>query len=221
MITLYWERRETSRQPTGGDEMRTVVGSLELDVLSSEDLSATSTLTEHPVDSGAPISDHVVPAGEVLSLEVKHSQSPAHLRTEGAARRESGEATVITVDPEVDRVGEALDALRTLVREGLEVDVEGLRRDVEGWVLTELATPRDVDTADLLTASLTLREVRKATIQEIDRPAPRVERGRRNTDRGRQAPQDTGSTATPARGDSSLLHDAMSSYFGWGEGSTP
>ena len=198
-ITIYWDRQVFTRNWEGGDVANSIVTNIELDVLASETMSLSSTLTEHPIDEGSPVADHIIPSSETIELEVLHSQSPTHLRVENAAMRDVGSASVITIDPEVDRVGEAIDVLRDLVKNGAEINVEGLRRDVEGWVITDVSLPQTVETADLLTASITLREVRKASLQEIDRPAPRVERGRRNTNNGRQAPENTGSTETVNR----------------------
>jgi len=198
VITIYWMRDATRRDPLGGDVMVATVGRLDLDILREEEVEYNAAVSTHHVDEGSPISDHARRNPRTLVLDVAHSESPNNLGVEGAeisdVELSTGRGAAVVQIPEASRVVDALEALDDLV--GEEVDVEGLRRDVESWVITSVKAPRDVATAGALFATIALQEVVRAQTREVEAPSPRVERARRPRDRGQQNPRDTDTTET-------------------------
>ena len=198
MIRLYWTEAQTSREPDGGDAVDLEFGLLVLDILEAESYEISSMITEHSVESREQITDHQVPQIDRVSVDVVVSErvSSLDLGVDGASRSTvdlggGRSATAITAPDGTTRTADAFDTLRRLCREGLEVDVQGLRRDLEGWLISSVSDRRDTQTAGALTCTITLQEVSTASASEIDAPAPRVERARRNSNRGRQRGRET------------------------------
>jgi hypothetical protein len=193
MIDLYWIENETAQLPDGGDRETSVVGMLSLDIVEQDTYDVETTITAHAVEEGVAISDHIIPQQDRVTVTaiVSGRQSTTRL-LEGAKAgtfqlADGSEATGIIVPAGTDRRGDVHTTLRRLCREGIEVDVEGLRRPIEGWLIERLSSPRSIENAGVLVCDMTLVEVRFADVEEVDAPSPRVERGRRRQDRGRQS----------------------------------
>jgi hypothetical protein len=202
MIELRWLEQEARELPEGGDAFDFDFGQLQLDIAESDSYEVTSLITAHSVENHEQITDHQVPQLDKASVEILLSESPSD-RTIGEGtsyaeiRLASGTtASVITVPEGVTRGVDAFDTLRRLCREGINVDVEGLRRPLEGWLLEAVSSPRDVPRAGVLSCTISFIEVSVATATTVDAPSPRVERGRRGQSRGRVAPVPT--QPTPA-----------------------
>jgi hypothetical protein len=134
MVLLTWIATQEGALPLGGDAVDVAFEQLVLDGSVSERYTDEAVATEHPVEQGAPVTDHVRPALRQVDLEVAVSAHPGPTSEE--------------------RLPESGDGLR---------------------------------------ARLSFRELRRVATLEVDAPSPRVERGRRASDRGRQ-PTPTAST---------------------------
>lgn len=215
MIRIQWETTEDTRDPEeGGDVLEVTVGELEIDATVSEISDVTATATEHPVEEGVNITDHVRPDLLRVQLECIVSNTPTRARVEGAAirdtdleipgrtifaggavgsrrsRTEGREAStiaarVLTFEQAFDRPVEVVDQLRELMHAGTPVDILDLRLgDLEQWLLVGMSP--EVATTDAVRFTLSARELRTAVTEEVEAPSPRVERGRRGRGRGRQ-----------------------------------
>ena len=219
--TLYWSERDSRALPEGGDSETLVVGELELDLVEQDTYDVAATVTAHAVEQGVAVSDHVIPQQDraTVTVLVSGRQSTTRL-IEGARhgtfeRSNEDEGTGVIVPEGSDRRGDVHDTLRRLCRGGVEVDVDGLRRPIEGWLLESVSSPRTVETTGLLVCDLTLVEVRYAEVEEVEAPSPRVERGRQRRDRGRQAGTPTEGTASAEAGQrESVLHSLIGSLTG-------
>lgn len=188
MLTLEW---------AGADGALQVIN---FDASIDEGYESTAEATEHAVEQGAAVSDHVRPNPDTLSFNAYVTNTPvvsALSQMDGAGENHDGvdldvggrrvAAAVTQWDQEFDRVG-AVDAqLLALQRSGTLVKVYTGLRVVERLVITRYKVDRDADNGNALSLTLELKRIRIATTQRV--LAPR--RVRRPVQRG-SAP------ATPA-----------------------
>ena len=200
MITISWVEESTGQLPEGGDAFNFEFGTLNLDIAEADNYEVASLVTEHSVEGREQINDHHVPQLDRASVDVVVSESPS-ARTIGEGTTISDielgtgkSASVITVPDGTTRTADIFDELRRLTKDGVEVDVEGLRRPIEGWLIESVSSPRSVETAGALICTLAFVEVSIASVSEVDAPSPRVERGRQGRDRGRQRPSEAGAS---------------------------
>jgi len=168
------------------------VSRLDLDIVEQDNYEVSASATAHAVETGVPITDHVIPAQDRITATVCVSgRQSSTLFVEGASAgsmdlSDGVKATGIVVPEGTDRIGDVHATLRRLCRDAIDVDIDGLRRPIEGWIIERVSSPRTIETSGLLVVDLALVEIRYAEIEEVDAPSPRVERGRRQRDRGRQ-----------------------------------
>lgn len=205
MLTISWTRETTERQPEGGDISGYTFDQLQLDIVETDSYEAATTYTSHTVESGIPVADNATPEADRYSATVYISERPATLGlvdgTTMAPTDIGGGRSVQFVTPPdgTTRTADALERLLSLMREATLVTVEGGRRTIEDWVIDSISTPRTIEDAGALIATITFREWRVATLEDVDAPSPRVERGRRRTNRGNQTTTSSTTTTTPAQ----------------------
>lgn len=200
MITIMWSEVSSTTAYAGGDIISALPGALELDILEAETYEISSTVTEHTIEDSAAITDHQVPQLDRVRFDAMVSDSPlsADQGLLGTAYQTQKNGTVVLISPPTSRASLAFDTLHRLCREGIEVDIIGLRKEVKGWILTSVTCERRVETSGALVASIAAQEVVTATLTEIEAPSPRVERARPPTNAGQQVTQAAGdSTVSP------------------------
>lgn len=192
MIIIYWSEQKSSTLPEGGDSINVSVESLHLDIVDNDSYDVSSMVTTFAMESGVPITDHVLPNQDRVTFTAMISGRQSTTKLVTGAKVGSFDATDgvtgagIIVPANTDRIGDVHETLRRLCREGTEVDVDGLRRPIEGWIIETVSSPRTIETSGLLVVDVTIVEVRFADTEEVAAPSPRVERGRRRRDSGRQ-----------------------------------
>lgn len=241
MITIFWESTETRRGETGGDTVGVVLDSLVIDAVVSQAKNISAEITEHPVEEGSNIADHVRPQNRTETLECIVSNTPIR-GTEngggfsrvalslpntkrivrGANRNERSEveessqnvtANTLQFSSEFDRLTEVIDRLEYLIDNGIRVDVIGLRLgDIEGYVITGINPISE--SKDDVRFSMDLREFRTSTLEEVEAPSPRVERARRRRDRGRQSGDSESEENRVRRSDARAFYNSQASRFG-------
>lgn len=172
-----------SRMPS---YFRTSVDALELDATLSETHSSESEVTEHPVETGSNIVDHVRPKPESLTLEGIISNTPVDEKT----RTKVGKA----VKGATGRAEAALIALRRMRDEGRLVIVATRHRTYSNMVLVSLSVPRDAKLGDVVRFSATFKQVRIVSTRMTDVLVPTAKRtAKKKADLGPQAtkPADT------------------------------
>lgn len=225
MIRIQWKVDETQRDATdGGDTLETTFGELTLDATISETTDITAEATEHPVEEGVNVTDHVRPGLLRIQLDCIVTNTPIRPMVEGASIEtralslpsgsKSVSARVLTFAQPFDRPVEVVDQLRELIHGGTRVDILDLRLgDLEGWLLIGMSP--EVNALDSVRFTLTAQELRTAVTEEVESPSPRVERARRSADNGRQNGADE--NATQQNGvDASLLRRASDVREGLG-----
>ena len=190
-LTIYWSETTEWRNPYGGDTEELTIGQLDLDIIESDSYDISANVTAHAMEAGVPVTDHIRPEQDRASCTVnvsgrQHTTTFVEGATHGTVELEGGgELVGIVVPEDTDRIGDCLTSLRRLCREGIEVDVDGLQRPIEGWAIERVSAPRTLETAGLLVCDIAFVELRFAELEEVDAPSPRVERGRRRRDQGR------------------------------------
>ncbi len=179
---------------------------LQFDAVTSESHEFVSELTEHAVETGAPISDHKREKPRRLTIEALVSNTPldapppsgygaSGVTASVAAEPAEGEgqrarAQVVVFSATFDRMVDVLDTLDRLRVEGTFVTITTRVRTYDALQIVSVTAPREPGDGDTLRLTLECQEVRIAETRTIDTPAPREPRGDRTTDRGSREGRD-------------------------------
>ncbi len=158
---------------------------LEIDATVSETHTGSAQLTDHPVESSTDITDHIRRLPEELQITGIVSDTPiialASLRatpsvpgTNPAARAEA-----------------AYQFLKDIKDQGRLVDVATKLRDYTSMAITSLSVTRDKDTANVLSFSLSLREIQIATTEVVTPPVPLDTEKKKKKNLGNKAKTET------------------------------
>lgn len=151
---------------------QTKIGSLELDATLRETHSHENEVTEHPVERGAAISDHIRPKPDGLVMEGVVSDTP------------------IYVDPEEGRAANAYEALRSIRSAGELVTVVSTLRVYENMAMVSFTVPKDARTGDVTQFSATFKEVRIVDAGSLSFDASK-NAGKSKKDKGKQPTKET------------------------------
>ncbi len=175
---------------------------LVLDATLEERHRASAQATEHEVERGVAVTDHVRPERRVLTLDVVISDAPL-----GAA----------APDTEPTRVVDAWATLLDARDRALLAVVTTRLETYEDMVLTEASTTRTAADGSWIRVEVTFSEVRQVATELVDDPVPERSRDHRQENVGSQATAE----ATP-RMQSALVQGASSEFgqqvlsaFGW------
>lgn len=170
---------------------------LEIDATPSQGYEATAEATEHPVERGAPITDHVRPNNPTITLEGIISNTPVAVPTTQIQGARRATATVeLTVNGQTlhaslaqwssafDRVRECDQLLEYLVSAGVIVRLTTGLRQTEGLVVTRYKVDKTRETGETLPVVLEFKRVRQVSVQRVTVPA--VRRGQLLDSRGPQ-----------------------------------
>ncbi len=167
-----------------------------LDVTEKEGYESTAEPTEHAVDSGVVIVDHLKRNPDTITLEGMVTNSPLVLPASHTGGVTGGvqpttlnvggrelKASVLTWSGSFDRVRAVDEALHALVGAAV-LRYTGVLRTVEDLVLTRYSTSKDSEHGNALPVVLELRRIRRANIQRV--PVPAQRRGQPPQNRGQQ-----------------------------------
>ena len=174
MISISWDLFSTRTAVEGGDTLETDSGILLLDGTVSERYEVFSEATEHPIERGAAVSDHVRPLLKRLTLECIVAAEPTNVVLQLDENRPT------LVRDEIDR----------LIREGIPVEIETSVGLFQSFLLLGRSESRDWSSGDGLRFSLEARELRIVETETVSAPAPRIERVRPSVARGRARDED-------------------------------
>lgn len=149
---------------------RSRIGSLELDATLSENHQTDNDVTEHPVESGGNIADHVRPKSDVLTLTGFVSDTPVGRPSDVA-------------DP--DRSASAYEALLKMRSAGQVFTVVTARRVYENMVVKTLGRPHDPGVGRGLQFTVSFTQIRIVTAQtvaietKVTRAQPKLKGGKK------------------------------------------
>jgi hypothetical protein len=133
-------------------------------------------LSDHPVEEGADVTDHIRIKPDEIELNGVISNTPllflASFQAESPVEG-SNESTH-------DRVEVAYRQLREFQRSGVLVDVITSLRTYSNMVITNISISRDVHSGNILDSTISLREMTMATAMSIDVPVPVAKKAKKN-----------------------------------------
>ena len=170
---------------------------LAFDAVTSETHETGSTLTEHAVESGAPISDHKRPNQRKVMIEAIVTNTPIGtppLSGFGPSpvdfserKSETAGATVRVFSARFDRMSDALDTLDMLATQAITVTISTRVKTYEACQIVNVSAPRSSEDGDSLRFTIEARQVRIAEALRVDVPRPREPRGQDRAASGTQA----------------------------------
>lgn len=162
---------------------RSSVGNVILDATLSETHTNTNQVTDHPVEDGSIISDHINRQPDTLDLVGTVSDFPVYwLGGTMAPSPIDGDAT----RPK-DRVALAYGELRRIMIEGELITVVTTLREYENMAIISLTVSRDAGTGKSLPVTISLREIILVETKEVAIPEPESIANKKLKDKGRQA----------------------------------
>lgn len=188
----------TFEEPEGSGQLQ----SIQFDAVVRDTHESTATVTEHPVEQGANISDHVRADLDSIVLEAIVSNFPITqppTQADGASSsvsdvdltdrdgNEIGKARVLVFDGEFDRVRSVYDELRRLKDTGTIIGIITSLREYDSMILRAINPSRDVASGNMLTVKVEATQIRIVESEIVDAPVP--DENQRN--RGRREPEET------------------------------
>lgn len=174
--------------PSGTTEL------LEVDATERQRFELSNEVTEHAVEQGAAITDHVRENNEKISLDCIVSNTPILIPGTGmdgvsgstrAQRLADGtHVNVLVFDREVDRRRLVDEAIRGLT--GKLLTIRTPFRVIENCVMERYQVERDVTYGDVLRFTMDLVKIRIATTQTVQVTRPRRRVAQRQQNRGAQ-----------------------------------
>ena len=200
---------------------------IDFDAAIEENYSTNAELTEHAVESGSNISDHVRPKNDTFSISAMISGTPFYQPTfgmDGATGSVSGQQITVgnqtlsvntwSFSASFSRVFNVDQQLRTLIKGGETVTLVTGVRTIENCVIVGYKWTRSVKNGNDLVCALDLAQVRIATTQSTTVAAPAQRRGQQQGNAGSR-PAQTDNRSLAARADD-FSGGAISSFFGGG-----
>lgn len=186
-----------------------------LDATVEERHVAPSTVTDHAVESGTDVADHIRPEPDMLAIQGVISNTPILLpkdHADGATTVNveiegvppgvkvplpvvgalvgsipigpAPKGTVMGFSPDFDRVAACYEELLKIRNEGILVRVLTRLREYDNMAMESLEVVRDASSGNALNLSLSFKEVRFGSTEEV--PVPVIPRGK--ADKGPKVP---------------------------------
>ncbi len=179
---LFGDRKKRTRiaisQTTGGSGAE--FEAIELEATLQESFTGTAAVTDHPVEDGADITDHIRRQPETLELRGIVSNYPLVVLSSARAR---------PIQPGGDpsqRAEEAFAFLRDLKDRGQTVDVSTTLSDYFNFAITSISVTRDKDSRQIVDLSISLREIQIARTEQVAAPATKEPQRKGRSSKGRK-----------------------------------
>lgn len=166
-----------------GSGKRTKIGVLQLDCTLDETHSLENMITEHPVEEGVNISDHIRRQPRMLEITGVVTNTPVvNFDKEEPLSPDISD----TLSP-VDRVRLAYAKVDELLVKGEIIDVQTTLETYRNMIIQDYSIPRNVETGNTLNVTISLRELLTAKTEQVAAPEPVVVSKRLTTDQGKKA----------------------------------
>lgn len=183
--------------PDGGAEQI-----IDFDAELQASFESPAEITEHPVESGAAITDHVRPGNDRFTVEGWASNTPivsksfgldgASLATQSVEIGPGQSANLFTSSQQFDRV-RAIDQQLVALRDAAQLlTVVTNLRETDNCVIENYKVTVDSETANVLAVSIDFRRIRIATTERtnISTSVARTRSQQRTRNRGNQPAQE-------------------------------
>jgi hypothetical protein len=142
------------KKPSAGASVSSKV--IELDANLNEISSSSHQVTDHPVEDGSNISDHIIKDPEELQIDGLITNTPSSL--------------VDALSASSTRAEDAYDELKTLQENQEPVSVFTSKREYENMVITRLARTRNSGVGEAVQFSISLREIKTVQSEVAEVP---------------------------------------------------
>lgn len=164
---------------------------IEFDATVSETHIGNSQTSDHPVEAGADLTDHIQRVPEELQLTAIVSDTPilflASLRAE---------PSIPGGDPR-NRAQDAYGFLKGIKDAGQLVSISTTLRDYSNMAIVGFSVVRDSQKARILEANLSLREILIATTEQVEPPVVENSARKARTNQGKKTKTPTAEPAQP------------------------
>lgn len=174
---------------------------IEVDVSTRQGHAMRSEVTEHPVELGASITDHIRPQNDELAFTGFVTNAPIVVpktNMEGVGGRvrplelkEGQGAATLQFDDRFDRVRSVFEELLEVKEKGALFTVYTPLHEYENMALVSVDVVQDVATGDAMELSFTFKGIVFVETQLVALPEPAEPRGRGQDDRGQQSAEET------------------------------
>jgi hypothetical protein len=168
-----------------GEKTKARIGVVELDASLSETHSMSAEVTNHPLEEGSEISDHIRKQPDSIQITGVVSNTPLVY----LANIQAPSPLVNDLTPVSDRAELAYVELQRIMSQGETVEVVTSLRTYENMALTSLSITRDAASGNVLNASMDLREVIIAKSEVVSAPVPATPANAPPINGGRQPTQ--------------------------------
>lgn len=166
----------------GQKDKGVTVGLVRMDASLEETHDKSVAVTEHPIEDGSNITDHIRTMPEQINITGMVSNTPiVFLASTRAPSPIKGK------NRSRDRVKTAYEELRRIMNKGERVTVVTSLRKYENMVLQNLTVSRNVQLGNVLHADMTLREIQIAETSSVPLPKPEGKGNESEVNRGTQS----------------------------------
>lgn len=200
-IALSWATETSTLESDGSITLGAVYHELQFDAVTRLVHEGTSVLTEHAVESGAPISDHKRANPRRLTIEGVVTNTPLDVpppsgygnssSVQTTTDTENGQISAMAFVSEFDRISEVSDTLERLRLEATPVAVTTRSRVYEELQIVSVSEPQEAEDGSSARYTIELQEIRVARTRSAAAPVPREPRGQNPRDRGAQGAEDS------------------------------
>lgn len=186
-----------------GEPRRAKIGVVTLDASLREVHSKRNEMTDHPVEEGINISDHVRQRPDEVVIEGIITNTPVEFA-----------ASIASANPvdnrarTFERVGQGYDRLEQAMANKESLEIVTSFKNYSNMQLLGLDVVRDASTGNVMNAVMNLKQFRVATSEQLSEPEPEDPSNRQATDGGKKptAPATEQQTAT-AEAKTSAIND--------------
>lgn len=174
----------------------TKIGVIECDVLIEQELTLNSEVTEHPVEDGFPVHDHVIRRPVKLAMTITVSNMPVTWYD-----RLGGNSP--------DRMSDAISKLEEIYKAGDPITIATVDKLYENMVMTDCRIPKNRENGKVLRVPLEFTQIRKVQVKTAEIPAELVDAltkgkvGETKQDAGTATTEDVGTGNNSSSADSS------------------
>ena len=132
------------------------IDSIELDIVIEREHKLESEVTEHPVEDGFPVHDHVIRKPIKLSMVVGITQSPV--------------TWLDLLGQKEDKVKKALAEFKRIYKEAQPITIVTPDEVYKDMVMTSAAFPRTVENKNMIRIPCEFTQIRKVAVKTTDVP---------------------------------------------------
>jgi len=176
------------------------VGAVEFDCSVSETHVDEAEITDHPVEGGADMTDHIRKKPNSIELNGIITNTPIAIM---ASLSVGSPVTTDFLPFVMDRVEAGYAELRRAMEAGERLDVVTSLRSYENMAIQSLTVTRDVNNGNVLNCKISLREIIEAKALSIDLPTPTDVANKGKTNKGKKGKTD-GTTKQGEKSQSTL-----------------